>query len=103
VGFHMPTPSKSNLPVKLRGRPEAPIERRGCTLSSRTRGDTADSHGPLQRLLDAHLARSPFAYPDLPKPHHPEIVRLLSSATLEPVEDREESKCSQDEANYGPR
>jgi hypothetical protein len=38
--------------VKLRGRPEAPHERRGCTLSSRTRGDTTDSHGPLQRLLE---------------------------------------------------
>jgi len=40
------------LTVKLRGRAEAPDQSRGCTLSSRTRGDTTDSHGPLQRLLD---------------------------------------------------
>ena len=39
------------LTVKLRGRPEAPDWSRGCTLSSHTRGDTTDSHGPLQRLL----------------------------------------------------
>jgi hypothetical protein len=41
----------SRLTVKLTGRPEAPDWSRGCTLSSRTRGDTTDSHGPLQRLL----------------------------------------------------
>jgi hypothetical protein len=41
------------LTVKLRGRPEAPDWSRGCTLSCRTRGDTTDVHGPLQRLLDA--------------------------------------------------
>jgi hypothetical protein len=40
------------LTVKLRGRTEAPDQSRGCTLSSRTRGDTTDFHGPLQRLLD---------------------------------------------------
>src|SRR6516165_1370352 len=40
------------LTVKLRGRPEAPDWSRGCTLSPRTRGDTTDAHGPLQRLLD---------------------------------------------------
>src|SRR5215475_2385494 len=45
------------LTVKLRGRPEAPDWSRGCILSSRTRGDTADSHGPLQRLLDDITAR----------------------------------------------
>ena len=39
------------LTVKLRGRPEAPDWSHGCILSSRTRGDTSDSHGPLQRLL----------------------------------------------------
>jgi hypothetical protein len=38
--------------VKLRGRVEAPNQSRGCTLSSRTRGDTTEHHGPLQRLLD---------------------------------------------------
>jgi hypothetical protein len=27
---------------------------RGCTLSSRARGDTTDVHGPLKRLLDAN-------------------------------------------------
>jgi len=41
------------LTVKLRGRATAPDWSRGCTLSSRTRGDTTDSHGPLQRLLGA--------------------------------------------------
>src|SRR5215469_7066695 len=41
------------LTVKLRGRPGAPDWSRGCTLSSRTRGDTTDVHGPLQRLLGA--------------------------------------------------
>ena len=40
------------LTVKLRGRPEAPDWSRGCILFSRTRGDTTDVHGPLQRLLD---------------------------------------------------
>jgi hypothetical protein len=39
----------------LRADRERPIKRRGCTLSSRTRGDTTDSHGPLQRLLDVGL------------------------------------------------
>jgi len=37
--------------VKLRGRVEAADQNRGCTLSSSTRGDTTESHGPLQRLL----------------------------------------------------
>src|SRR5215469_18758935 len=41
-----------SLTVKLRGRTEAPDWSRGCTLSSRTRSDTTDSHGPLQRLLE---------------------------------------------------
>jgi hypothetical protein len=40
-----------HLTVKLRGRAEAPDQSRGCTLFSRTRGDTTESHGPLQRLL----------------------------------------------------
>jgi hypothetical protein len=40
-----------SLEVKLRGRPEAPNWSRGCTLSSRARGDTTDYHGPLQRSL----------------------------------------------------
>jgi hypothetical protein len=39
------------LTVKLRGRALAPNQSRGCTLSSRTRGDTTEHHGPLQRLL----------------------------------------------------
>jgi hypothetical protein len=30
----------------------APDQSRGCILSSRTRGDTTEHHGPLQRLLD---------------------------------------------------
>src|ERR1700728_736701 len=41
-----------DLTVKLRGRTQAPDQSRGCTLSSCTRGDTTDCHGPLQRLLD---------------------------------------------------
>src|SRR5579863_9992671 len=41
------------LTVKLRGRALAPDWSRGCTLSSRTRGDTTVLHGPLQRLLAA--------------------------------------------------
>jgi hypothetical protein len=44
------------LTVKLRGRPEAPIKRRGRTLSSCARGaDTQAVHGPLQRLLGGNL------------------------------------------------
>jgi len=45
------------LTVKLRGRPEAPLKRRGRTLSSRARGDTTAPHGPLQRLLDGAVIR----------------------------------------------
>src|SRR6267143_723356 len=45
-------PDQVPLTVKLRGRTEAPDWSRGCTLSSRTRGDTTESHGPLQRWLD---------------------------------------------------
>ena len=41
--------------MKLRGRAEAPDQSRGCTLSSSTRGDTTEHHGPLQRLLEAML------------------------------------------------
>ncbi len=37
--------------MKLRGRTEAPDWSRGRTLSPSARGDTTDSHGPLQRLL----------------------------------------------------
>jgi hypothetical protein len=45
---------KSNLTVKLRGRPEVPIKRRGRILSSSARGATPQAvHGPLQRLLVA--------------------------------------------------
>jgi hypothetical protein len=43
--------------VKLRGRPEAPIKRRGGTLSSRARGDTTVPHGTLQRLLGGGVRR----------------------------------------------
>src|SRR5271170_3868557 len=46
------------LTVKLRGRAQAPNQSRGCTLSSSTRGDITDSHGPLQRLLE--VASPPF-------------------------------------------
>src|SRR5207302_4642519 len=47
--------SPRHLRVKLRGRTEAPDWSRGCTLSSRTRGDTPALHGPLQRLLDGGI------------------------------------------------
>src|ERR1700691_86049 len=47
------------LTKKLRGRPPAPDWSRGCTLSSRTRGDTTDTHGPLQRLLDPRAKQLP--------------------------------------------
>src|SRR5512137_2784243 len=40
------------LTVKLRGRTEAPDQRRGCTISSSARGAKQTTHhGPLQRLL----------------------------------------------------
>jgi hypothetical protein len=39
--------NRRRLTVKLR----APDWSRGCTISSRARGDTTDFHGPLQRLL----------------------------------------------------
>ena len=39
------------LTVKLSGRIVAPAWSRGCTLSSSTRGDTTEFHGPLQRWL----------------------------------------------------
>jgi len=48
-------PSHHRLTVKLRGRPEAPLKRRGHTLSSSAHGaDTQTVHGPLQRLLGAN-------------------------------------------------
>jgi hypothetical protein len=37
---------------EVEGRTEAPDSSRVCTLSSRTRGDTTDSTGLLQRLLE---------------------------------------------------
>jgi hypothetical protein len=43
------------LTLKLRGHPETPVKRRGCVLSSRARGDTADVHGPLQPSLEGAL------------------------------------------------
>jgi hypothetical protein len=46
------------LTVKLRGRTQAPDQSRGRKLSSSARGDTTDSHGPLQRLLGVVLALS---------------------------------------------
>jgi hypothetical protein len=45
-------PSDGGLTDELRGRVEAPDQSRGRTISSRARGDTTASHGPLQRLLD---------------------------------------------------
>jgi|HubBroStandDraft_3_1064219.scaffolds.fasta_scaffold88619_2 hypothetical protein len=51
------------LTVKLRGRQETPDWSRGCTMSSRTRGDTTDCHGSLQRLLGGSTAT-------VPRPRH---------------------------------
>src|SRR4029077_4586035 len=48
----MALPTPCSLTVKLRGRAQAPKQSRGCTMSSRTRGDTTESHGPLQRWLE---------------------------------------------------
>jgi hypothetical protein len=47
------------LTVKLRGRAMAPDWSRGSTLPYRTRGDTTDPHGTLQRLLDVESGRNP--------------------------------------------
>ena len=43
---HLALTLVGRLTVKLRGRPQAPDWSRGCTLSSRTRGDTTAHHGP---------------------------------------------------------
>src|ERR1700733_298226 len=51
------------LTVKLRGRTQAPNWSRGRTISSRARGDTTDSHGPLQRLLEPIHLLSVTTYP----------------------------------------
>jgi len=48
------------LPVKLRGRAQAPDWSRGRTLYSRARGDTTAHHGPLQRLLDVTALQPPW-------------------------------------------
>src|SRR5260370_779480 len=39
------------LTPRLSGRPETPDWSRGCRLSSRTRGDTTELHGPLQAVV----------------------------------------------------
>jgi len=68
------------LTVKLRGRPEAPNWSRGCILSSRTRGDTTDSHGPLQRLLErmATNAVMPASAPRTPSAPQNKMKRMSS-------------------------
>jgi len=45
------------LTVKLRGRPEEPNQAPRAHILFRTGGDTTDSHGPLQRLLDPDMAQ----------------------------------------------
>ncbi len=46
--------------MKLRGRPEAPLERRGRTLSSGARGAQPQAHhGPLERLLEVMSSSTP--------------------------------------------
>src|SRR4029077_8828414 len=49
------------LTVKMTGRTKAPDWRRGCKLSSGTRGDATGPHGTLQRLLDVICPSSPTA------------------------------------------
>ena len=79
------------LTDELRGRPEAPDQSRGCTLSSRARGDTTERHGPLQRLLDGKAeARSlesppppPFP-PGWPPPPHLEACDAQPKAVTVP-------------------
>jgi hypothetical protein len=50
------------LTDELRGRPEAPDQSRGRTLSSRARGETIDVHGPLQRLLEVMPSNAPLRW-----------------------------------------
>jgi hypothetical protein len=45
---------QGRLTDELRGRPEAPDQSRGRTLSFSARGETTERHGPLQRLLDGN-------------------------------------------------
>jgi hypothetical protein len=48
--------------VKLRGRAQAPDQSRGCTLSSRTRGDTTAPHGPPPMMLELTPPPECFTY-----------------------------------------
>jgi hypothetical protein len=61
---------------EVEGRPEAPIKRRGRTLSSRARGAEPHAvHGPLQRLLAVQAPqghqeqRKPSDHPHIPHQH----------------------------------
>src|SRR5438034_6578620 len=47
------------------GRVAAPDWSRECTLSCRTRGDTTESHGPLQRLLGLKQLSAPGGWVDI--------------------------------------
>ena len=80
--------------MELSGRAEAPDWSRGRTLPFRAHGETTDSHGPLQRLLevtltDHHCARAvqaPQANEGFPVKRAPEatnkaVPRLARSAT----------------------
>ena len=57
--WHLALSRAGRLTVKLRGRTEAPNQRRGRTLSPGARGAKQTTHhGPLERLLEVALARS---------------------------------------------
>jgi hypothetical protein len=53
------SPLSALLTPRLSGRPEAPDWSRGCRLSSRTRGDTTELHGPLQAVVRGTAAVLP--------------------------------------------
>ena len=61
---------------------------RGRTLSSRARGETTDSHGPLQRLLEGSLPyiRQVPCHSDLQKPDQHRIHELVLVRDIEAYE-----------------
>jgi len=67
---------QGRLPVDMRGRAQAPDWSGGCTLSSHTRGDTADVHGPLQRSLGRIETQ--------PRLGHSRGIRLIREALRHP-------------------
>ena len=58
------------LTPRLSGRPETPDWSRGCRLSSRTRGDTTELHGPLQAVVRGTAVTAKRSHPShLALPH----------------------------------